>query len=1137
MGKLRKTVLGMLFCLLCVGGMTACSDGNFDEVPEAAPTQMAAITDIPEENPDLKETLPVIETPTATPVPTMAITQVEQLQTMSPNGETVVSFLSDEDGFWYYQVSVKEKKVIEKSKLGMVMEEGNLFRGLSLDESSIEKKEICENYELFTGYNEVMENHCNVTSFVLMNDQGSFRLEVQVHNDGFAYRYLDVTAGSEEVVTVIDEKSEVALPMNIRSWSFGLNGTYEGNYEKRDYSQLRSLSQKLSTPMLVKVGECWMLLTEAGALNNNGEYCTSALETKSGSVTLNWCFGLRRDPAKEAKGEVDSPGHLDIRTLETKNGFDTPWRVAVLSEDLNEFINTSLITDLNPPADDGLFADVSYIKPGKVAWSWWAEGSYTGVYDKHVEYIDFAAENGWEHICMDADWRNFEHRLTEICDYAKSKGVGVFVWVNYRDLKDKDAMETLIKKWAEAGVAGLKTDYFESDEPSVLKVMQDVAECCAKNRLMVLYHGCIRPGGECRTYPNILSMEAVQGEEFHKWSEAPAVANCMMYPFTRNICGSMDYTPTGTKVDSEATYGFCLAQTIVYESALQHFAYAAAAYRNYSGLALLNHIPTTWDETRLIDGFPGEYVTIARRNGENWFVGSMTGEERTVELTLDFLGEGSYNAYIYENRLDDTGLSLREIVVTKGDGIVLELTKGSGAAMMITKETIDTTVGENKEMNPEGYIFYEAESFRNVLTGDAGRAGGSFCSGGQKVGYVGYSGTLTFQDITVNETGIYNLLLYYCSGENRKVTLTVNGEQQYLLENLNSGDYSSPAVITVEVELKAGTNTVKLENTSAYAPDIDRIGISEEPVYQKTFGTNPIVTSMYTADPAPLVVGDTLYLYVTHDEDELVDGFYTMYDWHCYSTKDMVNWTDHGVVFSLDDISWADDRAWAPQVVERNGKFYIYCPVHKEYGGMAIAVGVSDSPTGPFEAFGFPVVDEGDWNDIDPTVFIDDDGQAYLYFGNPELRYVLLRESMLTYDRTVGIVKIPMTEESFGKGSQSTGTTYAEGPWFYKRNGIYYMVYAAFAEGQGNEHLAYSTSDSPTGPWVYGGVIMTEEGGTFTNHPGIVDFKGHSYLFYHTAELPGGNLFHRSVCVAEFTYKEDGSIDTIEKCSGVNIIE
>ena len=301
----------------------------------------------------------------------------------------------------------------------------------------------------------------------------------------------------------------------------------------------------------------------------------------------------------------------------------------------------------------------------------------------------------------------------------------------------------------------------------------------------------------------------------------------------------------------------------------------------------------------------------------------------------------------------------------------------------------------------------------------------------------------------------------------------------------------------------------------------------------ENFGKNPIITSIYTADPAPMVYGDTLYLYTTHDEDELINDFYTMFDWRCYSTKDMVNWTDHGKIFSLDDIEWADDRAWAPQCAERNGKFYLYCPVHKKDGGMAIAVGVSDSPTGPFRDIGHPLVDEGDWNDIDPTVFIDDDGQAYLYFGNPELRYVLLNEDMISIDEKVGVVKIPMTVESFGKGGHMTGTTYGEGPWFYKRNGLYYMVFAAFAEGEKhNEHFGYSTSESPTGPFIYRGVLM-EEGPCFTNHPGICDYKGHSYLFYHTDELPGGSLFHRSVCVAEFKYNPDGTINTVEKCASV----
>ena len=293
------------------------------------------------------------------------------------------------------------------------------------------------------------------------------------------------------------------------------------------------------------------------------------------------------------------------------------------------------------------------------------------------------------------------------------------------------------------------------------------------------------------------------------------------------------------------------------------------------------------------------------------------------------------------------------------------------------------------------------------------------------------------------------------------------------------------------------------------------------------FCMKTIFKDMYTADPAPMVHDDTLYLYTTHDEDVIVNNFYTMKNWYVFSTKDMVNWEKHGQILSLDDIPWAVDRAWAPQCVERNGKFYFYFPVQSK-AGVDVGVAVADTPIGPFKDIGKPLVSQGDWNDIDPTVFIDDDGQAYLYFGNPELRYVKLNEDMVSYDQSVGVVKIPMTKESFGDGGDKT--TYAEGPWFYKRNDIYYMVYAAFRKGQGSESFGYSTSTSPTGPWKYGGVLMTEEGGVFTNHPGIIDFKGKSYLFYHTGELPGGGDFHRSVCVTEFEYNEDGSIDTVPKC-------
>lgn len=295
-----------------------------------------------------------------------------------------------------------------------------------------------------------------------------------------------------------------------------------------------------------------------------------------------------------------------------------------------------------------------------------------------------------------------------------------------------------------------------------------------------------------------------------------------------------------------------------------------------------------------------------------------------------------------------------------------------------------------------------------------------------------------------------------------------------------------------------------------------------------TNADNPLAQNVYTADPAPMVYGDTLYLYTSHDKDNS-DYFY-MPDWQCYSTTDMQNWTHHGTVLSDTDFSFAEkDTAWAAQCVERNGKFYMYCPLsNASGGGRVIGVAVSDSPTGPFkDAIGKPLVGPN-WDYIDPTVFIDDDGQAYLYFGNPQLYYVKLNEDMISYSGD--IQKVDMNAAGFGANSDPdsrTGTLYTEGPWFYKRGDLYYMVYAA--EGI-PENISYSTSASPTGPWTYRGVIMPkgEKGSAFTNHPGICDYKGKSYFFYHNQRLPGGGGFNRSVAVEEFSYNSDGTFPTIK---------
>ncbi|GAA1776605.1 family 43 glycosylhydrolase [Luedemannella helvata] len=284
---------------------------------------------------------------------------------------------------------------------------------------------------------------------------------------------------------------------------------------------------------------------------------------------------------------------------------------------------------------------------------------------------------------------------------------------------------------------------------------------------------------------------------------------------------------------------------------------------------------------------------------------------------------------------------------------------------------------------------------------------------------------------------------------------------------------------------------------------------------------NPIVQTIYTADPAPLVHNGRVYLYTGHDEDN--STWFTMKEWRVYSSADMVNWQDHGSPLSLANFSWASKDAWAGQAIYRNGKFYWYVPmVNRSTGRMAIGVAVANSPTGPFtDAIGRPLVENGQ---IDPTVFIDDDGQAYLYWGNPDLWYVKLNADMTSYSGSP--TKVNLTTTGFGTrtGDANRPTLFEEGPWLYKRNSLYYMVFAARCC---SEFIAYSTAPSPTGPWTYRGTIMPTQGSSFTNHAGIIDFNGGSYFFYHNGALPGGGGFTRSVAVEKFTYNADGTIPTI----------
>lgn len=306
-----------------------------------------------------------------------------------------------------------------------------------------------------------------------------------------------------------------------------------------------------------------------------------------------------------------------------------------------------------------------------------------------------------------------------------------------------------------------------------------------------------------------------------------------------------------------------------------------------------------------------------------------------------------------------------------------------------------------------------------------------------------------------------------------------------------------------------------MKNTSLRIKNLSAALIGGFLLSSNASAENPAVRYTFTPDPAPVVFNDTCYFFSGHDEEGA--DYFEMNEWQCFWSTDMVNWTPRGIILNYKDLQWSSGEAWASQCIERNGKYYFYFTAVKS--ARTIGVAVADNPGGPYkDPLGKPLCGPN-WDYIDPTVFIDKDGQAWLYFGNPKAYYVKLNEDMISYSGN--IVQTDMSS-GFGNG----GSTYTEGPWFYRRGDLYYLLYAAAGIP---EEIGYSTSTSPTGPWTYRGVIMAKNQTdlAFTNHCGVVDYKGHSYFFYHNQAI-NHNGFNRSTCVEEFTYNADGSIPSIK---------
>jgi beta-xylosidase len=284
---------------------------------------------------------------------------------------------------------------------------------------------------------------------------------------------------------------------------------------------------------------------------------------------------------------------------------------------------------------------------------------------------------------------------------------------------------------------------------------------------------------------------------------------------------------------------------------------------------------------------------------------------------------------------------------------------------------------------------------------------------------------------------------------------------------------------------------------------------------------NPLFEHVFTADPAALVDGDTVWIYTGHDEAPNNDVFFEMHDWLAFSSQDMVNWKEHGPIMRADDFEWATGNAWASHMVKKDGRYWFFTTVRHDdtKPGFAVGVAVSDSPAGPFvDARGSALITNdmttqtpNDWDDIDPAVFIEDNGDAYLFFGNLVPKYVKLKDNMIELDGPIQLIEIPH---------------FTEASWVHRKGDTYYLSYACFFP----EKICYATSDSIHGPWKYRGILNEIAGNTETNHQSIIEFMGKSYFIYHTGAVPprgdqpSGGRFRRSVAIDPLYYNDDGTL-------------
>jgi len=548
-----------------------------------------------------------------------------------------------------------------------------------------------------------VKNNYNSLHLNLKEKSGLKRLmdiTFKAYNDGVAFRYKLYRSQKIGNRIITKELSTFNIPNDPNAWIVDYKG-YSSSQESEFFKQkLSALSDKsvIGLPFLMEYNSnCWVAITEANIDNYSAFYIGT--NGKSNQLTTK----LAPLPGENEKG--------------TKVIFDdeivTPWRVLMIGESPGVLIESEIIQNLNEPCK---IKDPSWIVPGTSAWDNWWSGNVKMEMPVIKQYIDFASEMGWRYMMVDWQWygkfNSPEANITvsapqinifEIIEYARIKNVKIILWLYSSDANRNSAYKEAFPLYNKWGVAGVKIDFMDRDDQQMVNWYHDIIKYAAENKLLIDFHGAYKPDGIIRTYPNMITREGVMGNEYSKFSNKMNSEHNVKLAFTRMLAGQMDYTPGGflnvtkeqhksqTPTVVQNTRAAELSKFVIYESPLTVVCEHPDNILNKPGADFLKIVPTVWDDTRFVGGYPEDYVALARRNGATWFLGVMNNSKRKkIELKLDFLPAGIYEMEIWADSknadTEPTAIQKKKQTVKNGDTIKIDLAINGGYVATLTKK-------------------------------------------------------------------------------------------------------------------------------------------------------------------------------------------------------------------------------------------------------------------------------------------------------------------------------------------------------------------------------------------------------------------------------------------------------------------